>query len=726
MKNLIISVFCFLIGIPSISAQNWCGTMAHQQSLLQNQPEKAARLQERMEQFNSLQKENSAKGIKNNEHYIIPVVFHIIHEGGSENISLTQIEDQMRILNEDFARLNPDTTNTPAIFAQNAGDTNIEFRLAKIDPNGDCTQGVTRTYSSLTVGARNNVKELIQWDPTRYMNVWVVKTIEQFDPDGGIVLGFAQFPNQLFSDPETDGIVIRHDYCGSIETASSNRGRTLTHEAGHWLNLRHIWGDEDCGNDNIDDTPTGQEPNYGICTGNFPYNVGVCSSSPGQTITQSSGEMFMNYMDYSDDFCMNMFSLGQGERMRSAINTYRNYLTTNSNLIATGTNDDHVLVDCPPIAEFTSNYTFGCEGDGFEFESNFYNAPESSITGYEWTFEGADNTYSNDANPTVTYSQSGTYNVSLTVINAAGSNTITKSNYVSIASEYAEMTGPYFQNFEVEGFPTYENYPIANWTITGNITDSWERTTNATSPDLSPIDNGENTASFRIRSLDFIDAGETHSLVTPGIDLSDLNPPVRAYFDLAYARRSGNTNDLLEIHASDDCGRTWVKRWDRECNEDNDDLSTNGGSNVVFPFTPTNSHWEQQTVNINSYAGRSNVSLKFVFTGFGGNWLYIDNFVVCETGNLFLNEESFSELNIFPNPSKGDATIEFNLFKDSKIEITLSNLHGAILAQESMELKAKLNRIQLKELYSSLKAGVYFIKISQNGISATKKVVISE
>ena len=146
MKNLIISVFCFLIGIPSISAQNWCGTIAHQQSLIQNQPEKAARLQERMEQFNSLQKENSAKGIKNNEHYIIPVVFHIIHEGGSENISLNQIEDQMRILNEDFARLNPDTTNTPSVFAEYAGDTNIEFRLAKIDPNGDCTQGVTRTY----------------------------------------------------------------------------------------------------------------------------------------------------------------------------------------------------------------------------------------------------------------------------------------------------------------------------------------------------------------------------------------------------------------------------------------------------------------------------------------------------------------------------------------------------------------------------------------------------
>ena len=286
------------------------------------------------------------------------------------------------------------------------------------------------------------------------------------------------------------------------------------------------------------------------------------------------------------------------------------------------------------------------------------------------------------------------------------------------------MTGPYFQNFETEGFPIYADNPAANWMITGNITDSWERVTNASSPNLSPIDNGENTASFRIRSLEFDDAGETHSLITPGIDLSDLNPQLELTLIL-HMQRSGNTNDLLEVHVSDDCGRTWTRRWDRECNEDNDDLSTNGGSNVVFPFTPTNSHWEQQTVNINSYAGRSNVSLKFVFTGFGGNWLYIDNFVVCETGNLFLNEESFSELNIFPNPSKGDATIEFNLFKDSKIEITLSNLFGAVLAKR-MDLKAKLNRIQLKDLYSNLKAGVYLIKISQDGISATKKVVISE
>ena len=726
MKNLITRIFCFFIGVSSISAQNWCGTFEHQQSLIENQPEKAALLQEKMEQFNRLQRENSQNGIKNNDDHIVPVVFHVIHEGGSENISFAQIEDQMRILNEDFARLNPDTTNTPAIFAQNSGDTNIEFRLAKIDPDGNCTQGVTRTYSNLTNGARNNVKELIQWDPTRYMNVWVVKTIESFSDDGNIVLGFAQFPTDLNSDPETDGIVLRHSYCGSIESASSNYGRTLTHEAGHWLNLVHIWGDQDCGDDNVDDTPTGQEPNYGVCTNNFPYHVGVCSESNGQTITQSYGEMFMNYMDYSDDFCMNMFSLGQGSRMRSAISQYRNLLTSESNLIATGTNDDHVMVECEPITEFEADFAFGCKGDGIEFESKTYNTSLSSITGYEWAFEGGSPSSSTNENPSVTYMQPGTYDVTLTVTNSAGSNTLTKSNYITISSLNAEMTGPYFQNFESEAFPTFENSPAASWTISGNITDSWERATNASSPNLSPIDNGNNSASFRVRSLEFIDAGETHTLMTPGIDLSDLDAPVRAYFDLAYAKRSGNTSDILEVHVSDDCGRTWSKRWDRECNEDTDDLSTNGGGNVVFPYTPSSAHWEQQNVNINNYAGRSNVSLKFVFSGSGGNWLYIDNFVVCETSQLSLNKDSFSDLNIFPNPSKGDATIEFSLYKDSEIEITLSNLYGAVLAQERMDLKAELNSIQLKDLYSSLKSGVYFIKITQDGVSATKKVVISE
>ena len=153
----VLTVLTIFICTYQLNAQNWCGTMTHQQSLIENHPEKAAAIQEEIERFNRLQRENSDNGLRNNDHYIIPVVFHVIHEGGSENISFEQIEDQMRILNEDFARLNPDTFKTPSVFAEYAGDTNIEFRLAKIDPDGNCTQGITRTFSNLTNGARDNV-----------------------------------------------------------------------------------------------------------------------------------------------------------------------------------------------------------------------------------------------------------------------------------------------------------------------------------------------------------------------------------------------------------------------------------------------------------------------------------------------------------------------------------------------------------------------------------------
>ena len=191
MKNFIVITFTLLAGITSLSAQNWCGTVEHRKELYANRPAEAVILEKKLEAFNRLQQENSVKGLKNDDHFIIPVVFHVIHQGGSENISIEQINDQMNILNEDFARLNADSINTPAVFAEYAGDTNIEFRLAKLDPNGNCTEGVTRTYSNLTVGARDNVKALIQWDPERYLNVWVVKTIENFSEDGGIILGFA-------------------------------------------------------------------------------------------------------------------------------------------------------------------------------------------------------------------------------------------------------------------------------------------------------------------------------------------------------------------------------------------------------------------------------------------------------------------------------------------------------------------------------------------------------
>jgi len=720
MKNIITITIGLLAGITSISAQNWCGTVEHHQKLHADNPGLANALKERRESSNRLQGENTANGVRNDDHYIVPVVFHIIHEGGSENISLTQIEDQMRILNEDFARLNADTTNTPAVFAEYAGDTRIEFRLAKIDPDGNCTEGVTRTYSSLTNDAYEKVKSLIQWNPQNYLNVWVVKSIKNFNDSDGMILGFAQFPNLLWSKPETDGIVLRDDRCGSIGTAQGVSGRTLTHEAGHWLNLKHIWGDDECGNDHVNDTPTAEEPNYGICKNNFPWNRRSCEKGSGQTITQTSGEMFMNYMDYSDDHCMNMFSLGQGARMRSAINQHRDNLTTESNLTATGTSDDHVTVDCAPIAEFEANFTYGCTGDGFNYESTPYNT--NIISAYEWTFEGGTPSSSREQNPSVVYNEPGIFQTTLTATNGMGSNTTTKETFINISPEEADMSAPYFQNFESNEFPTFESNPHWNWTVSTSEDQSWQWTTEASSPNLSPIDNDVNNASIRIRSSEFQQLGEKHVLITPNIDLSNTSSAVRAYFDLAYTKKHATSNDNLTIYVSNNCGRSWIKRFDK----DTDELTTNSEIRNPLNFAPTDNQWEQFSVNLNIYAGKSNVILKFEFSGEEGNWLYIDNFVVSNSNELFLSNHPFTELNIFPNPSKGDATIEFELYQDAEVQIAINNIYGAVLAQENLELKAAVNSIQLKEIYSSLKAGIYFVQLTQNGSGVTKKIVITD
>lgn len=733
MKKLIAITFSLFTVISTASAQSWCGSMEHRDELNAEDPEVAKEVDKRFNAFNKLQQKSEADGVKNSNHYVIPVVFHIIHKGGNENISFEQIEDQMRSLNEDFAYTNPDTTDTPAPFKAYAGDANIEFRLAQLDPDGNCTQGVTRTYSLLTSNGNNNVKELIQWDPTKYFNVWVVKNIDK-ESNYGTILGYAQFPDQLWSDAETDGVILRDDYCGSIGTASSQVGRTLTHEAGHWLNLRHIWGDATCGTDHVNDTPAAEEPNFGICLNDYPYRISIsngdtinsgCSPDAStQVISQLNGEMFMNYMDYSDDDCMNMFSLLQGERMRSAIEEYRSVLVSEENLIATGINDSHTTVVCTPTPEFTSDYIYGCPGDAYSFYNETYNVDYTldSIVSYEWTFEGGSPATSTEENPEdIIFNNAGFFEVTLTATNSAGVKSLIKESYITVTDDEANMSFPYIQNFESTEFPTYPTESW-NWLVSAQSDPTWERTTDAASPTITGIDGGENNASVRIRSAVFTQEGDRHTLITPTIDLSNTSAPINAYFDLAYARKNMSTDDNLRVYISDDCGRTWISKK----NYSTDALVTNDSTFVFLPFAPTADEWDRYQVSLSTLAGEKNVQIKFELTGENGNWLYLDNFIVCNQNEVSLTESIFEELAIYPNPSKGDVTIEFELYKKASIEIALSNVFGATLATEVLNLDAAKNSIQLKDLYPSLKAGIYFIQLKQNGTSITKKIVITD
>ena len=245
----------------------------------------------------------------------IPIVVHVVYRSAAENISDAQIQSQIEVLNADYRAANPDKSSTPAVFAPLIGDARVTFKLADVDPNGNPTNGITRTSSSNSsfTSDTDNVKSASTggadpWPADRYLNIWTCGNLR--DTAGNALLGYAQFPG---GPAATDGVVILQSAFGNTGTAAApfNLGRTATHEIGHWLNLRHIWGDDGTGctgDDFVADTPNAGGPNYGTPT--FPHIS--CNNGP-------NGDMFMNYMDYVDDAAMFMFTQGQVDRMQAAL-----------------------------------------------------------------------------------------------------------------------------------------------------------------------------------------------------------------------------------------------------------------------------------------------------------------------------------------------------------------------------------------------------------------------
>jgi hypothetical protein len=284
-------------------AQRNCGTMEHYERAVQENPSY---------ELNQIEIENFTNEFLSHNNgtdraiVTIPVVVHVVYNTAEENISDAQILTQIDVLNKDFAKMNADAANTPSIFT--ASNTDIQFCLASVDPTGAATSGITRTATATTAFTTNDAMKnnstggKSAWDASKYLNIWVC------DISGGI-LGYAQFPGGSAS---TDGVVLDYQYTGTIGTATApfNKGRTATHEVGHWLNLRHIWGDATCGSDLVDDTPTHNMANYGCPT--YPH-LSTCTGAPV--------EMTMNYMDYTDDACMYMFSAGQTARMQALFAT---------------------------------------------------------------------------------------------------------------------------------------------------------------------------------------------------------------------------------------------------------------------------------------------------------------------------------------------------------------------------------------------------------------------
>ncbi|MCE2789384.1 MAG: fibronectin type III domain-containing protein [Saprospiraceae bacterium] len=235
----------------------------------------------------------------------IPVVFHVVYNSAAENVSDAQLLSQLTVLNQDFRYLNPDKINIPAAFLSLAADSEFEFCLAQQSPTGQATTGINRRQTTVTsfTATSNAVKYTAQggldaWDRTKYLNIWVCNLATGTN-------GYAQLPGGTAA---TDGVVLDFQCVGTTGTAVApfDKGRTGTHEVAHWLNLRHIWGDATCGTDNVADTPLANTANTGCPA------YGHRSTCKGTPI-----EMVNNYMDFTDDGCMNMFTIGQKTRMKA-------------------------------------------------------------------------------------------------------------------------------------------------------------------------------------------------------------------------------------------------------------------------------------------------------------------------------------------------------------------------------------------------------------------------
>ena len=308
MRLLFTILFSLLLNIP-IFSQTHCGSTEILNKYLTEHPAQKNK-RDKMEK-NILSKPLNY----NKQSMTIPVVFHVLYNTSVQNISDNQIMSQLNVLNEDFNRTNSDAFNTPTDFAAIVSSMQINFCLAKRTPNGTPTTGIIRQQTNTSSFALfdtsihyNSLGGSDAWDSQKYLNIWISNI------SGGI-LGWAQFPDA--GNINTDGVVIDYRHFGTTGTAISpyDLGRTTTHEVGHYFNLFHIWGDNNCGNDWVSDTPIQEEANFG------------CKTHP-HVSCNNSGDMFMNFMDYTNDNCMNSFTLGQRNRVWNSINMYRSDLLT--------------------------------------------------------------------------------------------------------------------------------------------------------------------------------------------------------------------------------------------------------------------------------------------------------------------------------------------------------------------------------------------------------------
>lgn len=714
MKKLYASVLSALL-LTTVNVlkaqQEWCASA----TIAQRKAQSSAHMAQRFDNFINMLQDYEQRGnrdVNAGDVVYVPVVFHIVHNGDAvgagENIGEAQILSQIDALNRDFNFMDPDIANVPEPFRDLVADCKIQFCLAKFDPSGTPTTGIIRHQFSQTSWNTdslidNVLKPATIWDNKRYLNIWSVRMGGTLQSQG--VLAYATFPG--FSSDDEDGVVARYNTIGTTGgtfMSGYEKGKTVSHEIGHWLGLLHTWGfDAGCGDqgDFISDTPDQDDLNFGCPV--FPHFS--CNGQP-------NGDMFMNYMDYTYDGCRNLFTLGQATRMRGILDNQRALIKSSATKCFYNTDAAALNFVFPTdtICSYTFKPLFKLKNAGLSPLTSvkvYFDVDGTNLQIYNWTGNLASQNETWITLPEQNAATTGMHMVNIVLANPNGlavdentlNDDITVNFYVYNTSAATAL--PVSEGFETALLNT-------NWSLSnpnGDLT--WEQNTSVGSYGASA-----SCAFINNRSYVSNPNKKRDALVTDVYDFTGIVKPELS-FDVAYARYTDSRVDTFNVYYSLDCGSSWIKAWQQW----GADLATAAYDTALF--VPTANEWKTVSMPLLNIASQNKVSFKFENVTGWGNALYLDNINIKNNPALSVSDIEKASIKIFPNPAFDVVAIRLP-FNHNYTKLELMNNIGQTVYQAPLNDNAAIiSTIEYP-------AGLYFVRVSGNGNTETQKLFITK
>jgi PKD repeat protein len=747
MKKIVFSLLLAAGASVASAQQHTCIVHKQHQQLIRHDPAAAAE-QKRIEmEFREYLKKVDLNTLKANRQvmgkaapkYIIPVVFHILHNSQQE-YDEADIRQEIQNMNDCYNLRNPFRSRVRDIFKDVEADAQIEFRLATKDPQGNCTNGIDNIYVGTLVNKANDALKLNSWDPQRYLNVWTASQIQNGGSFG--TGGYAYFPTSSPS-AKVEGLILANKVGVKPSQASTPFALvTGAHEAGHYLGLEHPFSNSDldsCGDgDGIEDTP----PTYLIPTDAsisqrncINPNVNTCA-----TDNPDMPDQYENFMDYYQGPCASiMFTLRQVARMHFTLEAYRRTLWSPENLVRTGVADGTPLVTCAPRANFSVNNSaslsgyVACVNTPVNLIDNSYNGTVDSRT---WDFGP-------DANPAtatgtsvnVKWSTPGMKTVSLTVSNAQGSNTKTVTNFINILPDVAPRVR---DDQQFADWDYKNNYLEEGWYFENEFpTSAWMRTTQAKYDGVASL-------KFNATSPGLINVFN-YSLISPTFDFSgsNSNAYLRFYYSWAPNFRSFPSNpnvdsqDGLSVSVSTDCGKSWLTKAYLGGNASSikavNPLRQRGTTTFTervssgSDFVPVNqSQWNLYEVSGGLIPAQSSVKFKITYHYALGNNLYLDNLQIgYRVGTEELTAEDFA-FKVYPNPFSSTASLTYRMPVSGHVDVSLYDIVGREVGQVySGNQTMGQHELTVNRHDFNLGSGIYFLKFKLGNMEMMQKVVIN-